>query len=114
MSQCWTKVQIKGNKPAPRRYHSTLCIEDPHTGDHPLLMVVGGLGVGYSVLSDVWLLDVINGVWAEVCVHFLTSTFTSTCTCIFQMYMYVYTYTVKCMAIILGKCIVYGIVCGTL
>ena len=70
MSQHWTKVQIKGNKPAPRRYHSTLCIEDPHTGHHPLLMVVGGWGVGGSVLSDVWLLDVINGVWTEVCVHF--------------------------------------------
>ena len=70
MSQQWTKVQIKGNKPAPRYYHATLCIEDPHTGHHPLLMVVGGFGVG-SVLSDVWLLDVINGVWTEVCVHVL-------------------------------------------
>ena len=78
MSQQWTKVQIKGNKPSPRTYHTTLCIEDPHTGHHPLLMVVGGLGVG-SVLSDVWLLDVINGLWTEVCVHFLTSAFTSTC-----------------------------------
>ena len=77
MSQCWTKVQIKGNKPAPRMYHATLCIEEPHTGHHPLLMVVGGYDG--SILSDVWLLDVINGVWAEVCVHFLTSTFTSTC-----------------------------------
>ena len=67
MSQHWTKVQIKGKKPAPRNYHTTLCIEDPHTGHHPLLMVVGGYGG--SVLSDVWLLDVINGVWAEVCVH---------------------------------------------
>ena len=71
MSQHWTKVQIKGKKPAPRNFHTTLCIEDPHTGHHPLLMVVGGLGVGSSVLSDVWLLDVINGVWTEVCVHFL-------------------------------------------
>ena len=70
MSQYWTKVQIKGKKPAPRNLPTTLCIEDPHTGHHPLLMVVGGLGVGSSVLSDVWLLDVINGVWTEVCVHF--------------------------------------------
>ena len=69
MSQLWTKVHIKGKKPAPRTYHTTLCIEDPHTGHHPLLMVVGG--VGSSVLSDVWLLDVINGVWTEVYVHFL-------------------------------------------
>ena len=77
MSQEWTKVQIKVKKPAPRTYHTTLCIEDPHTGHHPLLMVVGG--AGSSISSDVWLLDVINGVWTEVCVHFLTSTFTSTC-----------------------------------
>ena len=69
MSQHWTKVQIKEKKPAPRRNHATLCIEDPHAGHHPLLMVVGGSG-GSSVLSDVWLLDVINGVWTEVCVHF--------------------------------------------
>ena len=72
MSQKWTKVQIKGKKPAPRYNHATLCIEDPHTGHHPLLMVVGGFGVGGSVLSDVWLLDVINGVQTEVCVYFLT------------------------------------------
>ena len=72
MSQHSTKVQIKEKKPAPRQNHTTLCIEDPHTGHHPLLMVVGG--VGSSVLSDVWLLDVINGVWAEVCVHVFTST----------------------------------------
>ena len=69
MSQCWTKVQIKGKKPARRFSHATLCIEDPHTGHHPLLMVVGGYGDG-NVFSDVWLLDVINGVWTEVCVHF--------------------------------------------
>ena len=76
MSQHWTKVQIKGNKPAPRYYHTTLCIEDPHTGHHPLLMVVGGSRYGSSrILSDVWLLDVINGVWSEVCVHFFTSTY---------------------------------------
>ena len=99
MSQHWTKVQIKEKKPAPRSYHTTLCIEDPHTGHHPLLMVVGGSGG--SVLSDVWLLDVINGVWTEVCVHFFNTTFTTTCIqCIslFHMYIYVYTYTVECMA----------------
>ena len=66
MSQQWTKVQNKGNKPALRNYHTTLCIEDLHTGHHPLLMVVGGGGYG-GILSDVWLLDVINGVWTEVC-----------------------------------------------
>ena len=70
-------VQIEGKKPAPRYQHTTPCIEDPHTGHHPLLMVVGGWRVGGSILSDVWLLDVINGVWTEV--HFLTSKFTSTC-----------------------------------
>ena len=72
MSQHWTKVQIKGKKPAPRFYHTTLCIEDPHTGHHPLLMVVGGYDG--SILSDVLLLDVINGVWTEVCENIFTST----------------------------------------
>ena len=93
MSQHWTKVQIKGNKPAPRSYHTTLCIEDPHTGHHPLLMVVGGWGVGGSILSDVWLLDVINGVWTEVCVHFLTSTFTSTCRYISNVHVSLHIYS---------------------
>ena len=93
MSQQWTKVQIKGNKPAPRNYHTTLCIEDPHTGHHPLLMVVGG--DGDSVLSDVWLLDVINGVWTEVCVHFFNTTFTTSC--IFLYFIYMYIYVVECM-----------------
>ena len=72
MSQHWTKIQIKEKKPSPRQNHTTLCIEDPHTGHHPLLMVVGGFDG--SVLSDVWLLDVINGVWTEVCENIFTST----------------------------------------
>ena len=98
MSQEWTKVQIKVKKPAPRNYHTTLCIEDPHTGHHPLLMVVGGNDNG-SILSDVWLLDVINGVWTEVymctffCYYYMYMHIS-----IFHMYMYVYTYTVECMA----------------
>ena len=107
MSQHWTKVQIKGKKPAPRNYHTTLCIEDPHTGHHPLLMVVGGAGSS-SILSDVCLLDVINGVWTEVCVHFLTSKFTSTCILVYlhiysEMYGYNFRYNFR-----------YGIVCCTL
>ena len=59
------KVHIKGEKPAARMYHTALCIEHPHTAHHPLLMVEGGKG-RRTALSDVWVLDVTDGVWSQV------------------------------------------------
>ena len=64
--QHWTKVGI-GKKPPVRYCHTVCCIAGPLTGqEHPLLIVVEGLGGGMKVFSDVWLLDVDKGVWSEV------------------------------------------------
>ena len=60
-----------GKKPPGRYYHAACVIGDTITGQHPLVMVVGGVGYHNAVLSDVWFLDVTNGSWTEVrCDHF--------------------------------------------
>jgi len=65
--QHWTKLKCTGGKPPARTYHATCCIAGTPTGQqHPLLMVIGGWGDGLKVFSDVWLLDMNNGVWSEV------------------------------------------------
>ena len=65
--QHWTKVGIGEKPPVPRSLHTVCCIAGLLTGQqHSVLMVVGGLGNGLKVLSDVWLLDVDKGVWSEV------------------------------------------------
>ena len=69
--QHWTKVASE-KKPPVRCSHTACCIAGPLTGqEHPLLMVVEGLGDGLKVLSHVWLLDVDKGVWSEVGVLYL-------------------------------------------
>ena len=56
--QHWTKV-VRENKPPGRSNHTACCIAGPLTGqEHPLLMAVGGLGDGWEVFGDVWLLNV--------------------------------------------------------
>ena len=61
-----------GKKPPARSYHTACCITGPLTGqEHPILMVVEGLGDRVKVFSDVWLLDVDKGVWSEVGVLYL-------------------------------------------
>ena len=63
--QHWTKLKMSGAKPPARFRHTACCIAGPLTGqEHPLLMVVGGIGSEYH--GDVWLLDVDKGVWSEV------------------------------------------------
>ena len=50
--QHWTKV-VSENKPPGRSNHTACCIAGPLTGqEHPLLMVVGGLGDGWEVLCS--------------------------------------------------------------
>ena len=61
MSQNWSKLQTSGKKPPAREFHSACCL----TGDHPLVMVIGGWD-GSRVFSDVWLLDVTDRLWSEV------------------------------------------------
>ena len=59
-------MDVRGKKPPVRNYHTASCISDIHSGHHPWVVVVGG--VGLTTLSDVWLLDVTNKQWKEVCV----------------------------------------------
>ena len=35
-------------------------------GDHPHLLVTGGLGADYKVLKDAWILDMQSVKWREV------------------------------------------------
>ena len=66
ISQHWSKVKISGGRPPARKYHAACCIAGPLTGQpHPLLIVIGGWGDG-NVLSDVWVLDVAQGLWSQV------------------------------------------------
>ena len=46
-----------------RSGHAAVCLD---YGDHPQLLVTGGLYAGNKVLSDGWLLDVQSGRWREV------------------------------------------------
>ena len=46
-----------------RCYHASVCLG--YDGDHPQIVVIGGIG-GNKVLSDMWLLDVVSGIWREV------------------------------------------------
>ena len=67
ISQRWREIKTRGRKPAPRSHHTACCISDTLTGHHPILIVVGGEDDQFQPLSDVWLLDVTNKFWNEVC-----------------------------------------------
>ena len=47
-----------------RSLHATVCLG--YGGDHPQLLVTGGIGRDNSILSDVWLLDVESRRWRDV------------------------------------------------
>ena len=67
ISQHWSKVKTSGGRPPARSSHAACCIAGPLTGQpHPLLMVICGNGGGFGVLSDVWVLDVAQGLWSQV------------------------------------------------
>ena len=63
MLQNWSSIRTSGKTPPARADHSACYL----TGDKAVLMVVGGYGIpANGVLSDVWLLDVTDGLWSEV------------------------------------------------
>ena len=63
--QHFSKMDTQGESyPEKRSYHAAVCLG--YGGDHPQLLVTGGVGSGTYVLSDVWLLDVQSGRWREV------------------------------------------------
>ena len=67
ISQHWSKVETSGGRPPARDDHAACCIAGPLTGQpHPQLIVIGGRGDGVEALSDVWVLDVAQGLWSQV------------------------------------------------
>ena len=46
-----------------RMGHAAVCVD---YGDHPQLLVIGGLGSDSKALCDGWLLNVQSGRWREV------------------------------------------------
>ena len=67
--QHWSKLAHHVGEPWPvkRAGHAAVCLG--YGGDHPQLLVTGGLGAGSKVLSDAWILDVQSGKWREVSIH---------------------------------------------
>ena len=46
-----------------RAFHTAVCLG---YGDHPQLLLYGGMDGDHKVLSDVWILDVESRRWREV------------------------------------------------
>ena len=61
--QHWNKLDHHEGEPCPvARYgHAAVCLD--YGGDHPQLLVIGGMGAGNKVLNDAWMLDVQSGRW---------------------------------------------------
>ena len=66
--QHWTRVDIQEGESCPvvRYHHAAVCLG--YRGDHPQLLITGGLGFGGKVLSDSWILNLQSGRWREVSV----------------------------------------------
>ena len=71
--QHWSKLEHPEGEPWPvgRARHAAVCLG--YGGDHPQLLVTGGLDAGLKVLSDAWLLDSKSGQWREVRTQLMTS-----------------------------------------
>ena len=59
-------IQEGESCPVGRSRHVAVCLG--YGGDHPQLLINGGVGVGMKVLSDSWILDLQSGRWREVSV----------------------------------------------
>ena len=64
--QHWSKLVNHSGEPFPvrRSRHAAVCLN--YGGDHPQLLVTGGLDISKKVLNDAWILDVYSGKWREV------------------------------------------------
>ena len=60
-------IQEGESCPMERSGHTAICLG--YGGDHPQLLITGGLGVGNKVMSDSWILDLQSGRWREVSVE---------------------------------------------
>ena len=50
--------------PVERTAHAAVCLG--YGGDHPQLLITGGMGGGGKVLKDAWVLDMQSEKWREV------------------------------------------------
>ena len=48
-----------------RTRHTAVCLG---LGDHPQVLVLGGVDRSNKPLSDMWVVDVHSGRWREVCI----------------------------------------------
>ena len=64
LMQHWTTLDVSGTKPPSRSSNGSFSLLG--SDNRPLLMVVGGLGNDAEFFSDIWQLDIDNGVWTEV------------------------------------------------
>ena len=64
--QYWSKLNGDEGDPWPveRQFHAAVCLG--HGGDHPQLLITGGLDKDYKTLNDAWTLDIESMRWREV------------------------------------------------
>ena len=64
--QHWSTLDQQEGQPCPvgRSRHAAACLG--YGGDHPQLLVTGGVDKDLNVLSDVWVLNLQSGRWREV------------------------------------------------
>ena len=65
--QDWRKLECQEKgvpRPMGRSSHDAVCLG--YGGDHPHLLVTGGLDNDKTVLGDAWMLDLQSGRWREV------------------------------------------------
>ena len=66
--QHWTRVDIQEGESCPVERSGHAAVRLGYGGDHPQLLITGGIGFGRKVLSDSWILDLQSGRWREVSV----------------------------------------------
>ena len=64
--QHWSKLDHHEGDPRPmgRDRHDAAVLG--YGGDHPHLLVTGGLGGVSKIWGDAWMLDLLSGKWKEV------------------------------------------------
>ena len=64
--QNWTKIEPRVGEPWPvgRDVHAACCLD--HGGEHPQLLISGGLDNDNKILNDLWLFDVASRKWKKV------------------------------------------------
>ena len=73
LMQHWRKVECQEGEPCPvgRSRHAALCLD--YSGDHPHLLITGGVSKNDNVLSDMWILNLQSEKWKEVRLLLLAS-----------------------------------------